>query len=196
MPVSYELPPNVYSDWAGCEAESFQPTNRQKIVIAAVQAALDAGCYYSSEVLKAVSERLGVTEEQSLSGARHVEGGHVGMDCYYARKYIRAQRDLAMEYENARRLKAFAGMEVGTVMFNDFKRTTGVHVVDIDSQGRELTLCGRRGRLSLTMSCTVTNLAYAIDRAAQRNLRKHGFALFCIRAPRTADPAQPSVSLD
>jgi len=191
MEVKYELPENVYRDWDGYALESFQPNDRQKQVIDAVQAALDHKHFYSSDVLAYVSARLGVTEEQRAIGASKVEGGHVGMDCYYARRYIEARQAARVEKARAQQLGAFVGMQLGTLIFNDFKRTTGVEVVEVLEAGRELSLRGKRGRATVVLRCNATSVACAIDRAAERKARKDRFEDFCQRTPRPLRQFRP-----
>lgn len=181
MNEGYQLPVNVYQEWDGCKREDYAPSDRQMLVIQAVKTALEEKLFYSDDVLKRASKILGVTEEQAASGASVVQGGHFGMECYYARQYIEAQRAYAIDRAYAKQLQPHKGMKLGTLVFNDSKRNTSVEIVEVEERGRMLTLHGKRGNTTVAMTCTATQVAYALDRAAQRELRKDGFAEFCRR---------------
>jgi hypothetical protein len=172
----YELPSDTYKDWQGYETRSFVPNARQSLVVDAVGAALQAGLYYSDEVREFCAKQLDISPEQAAVGIKHVEGGAFAMDCYYSRGYLRARKAFELEAEHHRLLKPFVGQELGTLVFNDLKRTTGVKVTSIFADGYTLELWGKRGRSEVKVTTNATGIAEALDRAAKRGARKAGFA--------------------
>lgn len=172
----YSLPVGrVHDDWSGCKLESFIPTDRQKLVIEAVKSALDSKLHYNNDVLKYCIESLGVTPEQGKVGAIRVEGGDVGMDCYYARDYLRHMHERAAERRSLAMLKPFIGQVLGTLVFSDFKRNTGMTVKEMGDDLRTLTLKGKRGRYTVELICTARQIENAMNRAFENKLRKDTF---------------------
>ena len=178
--TQYELPANTFKDWAGCERNDYVPTERQKLVVDAVQKALDAGLYYTSDVLEFCKVELRVTEAQAAVAATRVQGGEVGMDIYYGRKYLDKQKQLARAREILELLRPHVGQRLGTIMFNDFKRITGAIITEVAEGGLTMTVQGKRGSATVAFTCNPISVACAIDRAAERMLRKLNFqATFC-----------------
>jgi len=172
----YALPKNVYEEWTGCEGLTFQPNQRQQIVIEAVRTALGEGLYYTSQVHERCVELLRPSVEDLEVQKTKVEGGAVGMDFYYARGYIAAQQAFAAEREALSLLKPQVGMQLGTLMFNDFKRTTSVRVIEVMPDVLTLRLQGTRGSQTVQFTCGAVAVKAAMERAAERDLRKGGFA--------------------
>jgi hypothetical protein len=173
--VPYVLPtPSAYKDWAGCQRREFLPTERQRSVIEAVQAALDTNLFYTDEVREFCAQRLCITAAQAHVRADKVEGGEFGMDCYYARGYLKSRQEIAAEDAAYRKLAPRGGLPLGTLMFNDYKRNTGMVIEELLPEGR-LKLRGKRGRYVVTLECTALSIGYAIDRAAEHGLRKDRF---------------------
>ena len=123
----------MYQAWAGCEARGFIPSKNQKLVIAVVQAALDSGLFYTTDVRSFCAKAMGLTSEQDAANFQpaRVEGGVFGMECYYARKYLDAMSRFAREDKAHAQLKPHVGQKLGTIMFNDFKRSTGAVVSEV-----------------------------------------------------------------
>lgn len=174
-----------HKDWAGYEVDGYQPTDRQRTIIDAVAAALAAGMFYSSEVRDFVAKTLGVTAEQAAAGTNRVEGGDFGMDCYYARGYLGAQKRHEAERKSWSKLRPAQGMELGTLMFNDFKRMTGVVVTGlfgdgdpVSGKGMLVDLQGKRGSILVGIRVGASNIRCAMDRASERKLRKMNFEEF------------------
>lgn len=174
-PVPYVLPtPSSNQDWSGYALRAFQPTERQRPVIEAVRAALAAELFYSNEIMQFCAQQLCVTPAQAAVGAKRVEGGEFGMDCYYARRYLESREKIAAEDAAHQRLAPRVGMRLGTLRFNDFKRNTGMVVDEVLPDGR-LKLRGKRGAYEVTVECTALQVAKAVDRAAERGWRKDRF---------------------
>jgi len=167
---------SVYQEWDQNETEAFVPTDRQATIIRAVQLALDAKLFYTDEVRAHCAATLGVTPEQAAVGAARTEGGTFGLDVYYARQYLSAQTKFQAERVALLRLKPTEGLELGTLMFNDFKRNTGMRVTGVSSDSKEITLIGKRGAYTVTLVCTAKQIENAIDRAHERGLRKQNFS--------------------
>lgn len=171
----YELPANTFMDWHGCERYDFVLNLRQQRVVDAVQKALDAGNYFTKDVLAFCMQELQVTQEQAAVAVTRVEGGEVGMDLYYARKYLDKQRELQKAQAVLKLLQPRVGLQLGTIMFNDFKRITGAFITEVSGDGLSMTVQGKRGYTVVAFSCNPLSIAYAIDRAAERKLRKTNF---------------------
>ena len=171
------VPPSrgIHDDWDGCKLESYTPTERQKSVIEAVKSALESKQFYTDEVLKYCIDYLGVTPEQSKVGAGRVEGGDFGMDCYFARDYLRHAREYAAARNSLSMLKPFVGQDLGTLVFNDFKRNTGMMVKVLSDDQKEITLQGKRGRFVVEMVCTARQIENAMNRAFEKAMRKDTF---------------------
>lgn len=174
----YELPASTYEDWAGHDHKGFQPTARQQTVIDAIQAAMDSGLYYSDELARFAAEHLRITDEQKLKGTKSVQNGEFGMDCYYARCYLRAQKEYQRDDQARARLQLQAGSKLGTLVFNDHKRITGVFVVELTAADSFL-LEGKRGAYRVQLTANAYTIQCAIERAAEKNLRKGSFEQFC-----------------
>jgi len=144
MKQQYHLPANVYNDWNACEFRVFTLTDRQLLVVNAVREAVDVkGLFYSSEVFDFCIERLKPSDADKLKGLGKVERGEVGMDLYYARKYLDAQKRFQNEDEAHALLRPYVGMKLGSLVFQDFKLTTSWVVKAVD--GPRVTLIGKRG---------------------------------------------------
>lgn len=175
-PLPYTLPDKSFDDWAGHQQWDYQPTARQLIVIEAVRTARSEGLYYTNAVQARCAVLLKPTAEQLAVRADKVEGGEFGMDCYYARRYLDAQVVFEKVKETFAQLQPFVGMKLGTLMFSDRKRTTGVTVVGVE--GYSVEVVGRRGRTSVSGKGTTLQISFAIDLAADRKLRKDDFLAF------------------
>lgn len=171
------VPPTgrIHDDWLGCKLENYKPTSRQMSVISAVDSALTADLFTTSDVLKYCIDYLSVTPEQSKVGASRVEGGDVGLDCYHARDYLRHVKEHASHRKALSMLKPFVGQELGTLLFKDFKRNTGAIVKAVNGDTNEITLHCKRGRYVIELICSASQIEYAMNRAFECKLRKDKF---------------------
>lgn len=168
----------THKDWAGHKCEDYKPTERQLIVIEAVQSALDAKCFYTDMVLEHCKKYLAITPEQAAVNTERVEGGNFGMDCYYARNYIEAQLGHESERIALNRLNPRVGQDLGVLIFSDFKRNTGMTITAISAGGKLFDLCGKRGAYKVSLSCTAKQIEHAMNRAFQQGSRKDNFDKF------------------
>lgn len=170
--TTYTLPErnDTYEDWAGCGARGYVPTERQRPIIDAVTAALAAGLYYSSDVLADVIRRLGippdVAEVQRSQSCRN-EGGVVGMDVYYARRYIEARAEHKAEDEARAILAPEPGKALGMLIFSDRKQTRACTIIAAPSGG-DIRVQGVRGRYPVLVTCTARQIVAAQERARER----------------------------
>lgn len=88
---------------------------------------------------------------------------------------IRAHRKLV---ETAAALSLNAGDKLGTLVFNDFKRTTGAVVHTIEEDGLHVVIAGKRGAKPIGLRCNVTSLANAIRNAHERGARSDTYEDF------------------
>lgn len=179
--TGYFLPANTYTDWARNEHPDFAPTDRQSLVIDAVNKALAAGMYYTDEVREFAKEILKPTAQELAIGLG-VEGGEFGMDIYYARQAITAMKRHAVDRESWQHIRPTVGMSLGTIMFNDYKRITGAIIVGFEGEGdmttgkgMHITFEGKRGTSLVRGQATATQIRSAIDRACEKGLRKVTF---------------------
>lgn len=173
--------PNIkpFNEWLRCETKDFVPTPRQSLVIEAVRLAKSTGLYYSSEIRDFVARHLQVKEgDLNANFQMRVEGGVFGMDCYYAAKYLDAQQCLARETEAKTLLKPYVGQKLGTMVFNDFKRCTGVAVVEA---GEQIRISFKRGSNSIIAEAAYESIRHGMDRAFEKGLRKDDFNTFVAR---------------
>lgn len=183
-----------YDEWARNETVDFVPNERQQVVVQAVQVALDAGLYYTSDVLKHCTEALSLTPEQAAVGAQKVEGGNFGMDLFYARQYLDAKKRHEAEQRTWLQLSPILGKQLGTLTFNDYKRNTGMQIVDFvgngnikDGKGLLMVLKGKRGAFQVTLQASASQVRNAIDRAAEKGSRKDNFEQYLagpVKVPR------------
>lgn len=190
LPDAKELP----NSWAACEARGFIPSENQKLVIAVVKAALASGLFYTTDVRSFCAKAMGLTSEQEAAQFQHsrVEGGVFGMDCYYARKYLDATSRFASEDKAHAQLKPHVGQKLGTIMFNDFKRNTGAIVSEVND--RMITLHFKRSKCLLGAEVTALSIQHAINRAAEKQLRRDTFDQFT--APAELAPAPQSAETE
>jgi hypothetical protein len=164
----------MYEEWRRNECEDFVPSERQKIVIAAVQSALDAKLYYTDEVRAFCINLLGISEEAGAIGSDRVEGGEFGMDCYYARQYIRKQAEFASEKNAISTLNPVVGKQIGVVVFNDFKRNTDISITEVSEDKKQITISGKRGAYKVIFVCTALQILNGVTRAHELGKRKTG----------------------
>jgi hypothetical protein len=191
--ITYALPEQgTYNDWSLNETEAFKPDPRQQLVVDAVQAALDSGLYYTDEVRAFCAKHLGVSaKDQESTGKIRTEGGEFGMDCYYARQYLTAQTRFTKMRQEYGRLNPHEGQKLGTLTFNDYKRTTGVVVMKILDEGRVIRLAGKRGASNVEFETDATSISCAFARAKEKGHRKDGFEEFVSKRGTAAPAAAP-----
>lgn len=196
--TKYELPAvgKCYDEWSGHQARGFAPSPRQALVMAAAARAIDAGLFYNTEVNAAVAADLEVQADQLARNTQKVESGDFGYDVYFARQAVESQRFHEKLSAEASRLGIRAGEKIGTLMFNDYKRTSGVVVTEVCDGGRSVTLEGKRGAKSVRLTCHVLALASSIDRAHERGIRKTSYEVFNVSrgAPLLQEQAATSIT--
>ncbi len=168
----------VSADWARYQCDEYQPTERQLPIIEAVQSALDAKLYYTVDVLEHCKSYLAITPEQASVNTERVEGGNFGFDCYYARRYIEARQGHEAERIALARLNPHVGQNLGTLIFSDFKRNTGMTITAISEGGKLFDLSGKRGAYKVSLSCTAKQIENAMNRAFEQGSRKDKFDTF------------------
>jgi hypothetical protein len=197
MSIRYELPPagKCYDEWLMHKAPHFSPTPRQKLVMDAAARAIDSGLFYNVDVNAAVAKDLGVTAEQLARNTQRVDGGDFGYDVYFARGAVEAHRYRRMLAETAAALSLKPGDKVGTLIFNDGKRTTGAVVETIGESGVSLVVQGKRAGKPIGLRCNVEALARAIRTAQERGARKDTYEEFRLARLRlNAGPLTPKVA--
>jgi hypothetical protein len=172
MAEPYVLPDVPYKDWTGYESKDYVPTPRQLVLIDALKVTLAAGLFYNMDVIPHAAEVLKLTSEVTSVDLGKFEFGRFGNDCYYARRYLDAVKRHQQHADALGKLQPVNGMKVGTVMFSDCKRVTGVEISTVD--GDEITITGKRGSVAINHTCSALALVGAIDRAHSYGARKTG----------------------
>ncbi|MDB5768031.1 MAG: hypothetical protein JWQ61_2845 [Collimonas fungivorans] len=141
-------------------------------VIEAVQRALDAGKFYTTDVLASVITDFGsyLRPGDTEVGKGEVEGGIFGMEVYYAREFIRNQSARKALADAEGKLNLRVGTTLGTLVFNDFKVNTNCVVDAID--GATITVAGKRGKYVVKLETNALGIQYALERAFSKGKRK------------------------
>lgn len=176
--MQYHLPKDTYKDWARNESRQFVPDARQKMVIEAVRRAIeDENLFYTKDVYAFCVKLLLPNIEDLEKCVKTVEGGEVGMDLYYARRYLDAQKRFALEDSVLVKLRPQPGMKLGTLVLQDLKRYTGAVITEVEDDS--ITVEAKCGSLSHRFKTSPVGVRNGIDRACERKLRKNNFAEFC-----------------
>ena len=199
--ASYTLPEKkVEADWKQAGATevhpNYKPNDRQKILIDAVAAELDAGVFYSSELVEKVSKRLNVPNDVLESNRAGVQDGDFGYDVYLARKYVESQKANNVSKSIAGELSLNVGDSVGTLVTNDGKRTTNVKIESISDSGLIATFTGNRGKYTVTGQIGVDSIKHSINRAKERNHRKDNYDEFISTKSKKVANSEPSKGND
>jgi len=196
LPIApvYQLP-EKQDDWSGAKySADFVPNARQQIVIDAVQTALNEGKYYTSDVLARCIELLNIdAHTASMNFGMRVEGGIVGMDCYYARGYIDAKKAREASLKTFNEMALREGDELGILVFTDYKRTTGVKITGISEGGSTFTFTGKRGINTVTGTGSADQLKCGIERAFTTGKRKTDYAAFIAAQAKRPTSTPPAV---
>ena len=172
---AYALPENVFDDWRGAEGLAFVPSDRQRVVLQAVERALSEGLFYSTEIRARCAELLQPSDADKARGAKHTEGGYFGMDLYYARCSIKAQKRHREQAETLRALRPTVGDVYGVLVFNDYKVSRACKVEEVSDEGEiVLSLC-RGARAGWRVTVSAVQIAYAMDRAKEKGARRGGW---------------------
>ena len=172
---SYALPGNVFDDWRGAEGLAFVPSDRQRVVLQAVERALSEGLFYSTEILARCAELLQPSDADKARGAGKVEGGYFGMDLYYAQCNIKAQKRHQEQAATLRALRPTVGDVYGVLVFNDYKVSRACKVEEVSDEGEiVLSLC-RGARPGWRVTVSAVQIAYAMDRAHEKGARRGGW---------------------
>lgn len=192
MTLQYHLPEDTYHDWNSCEFRNYQVTPRQALVVEAVKQAVQVqGLFYSSDVYDFCIKLLKPNDGDRKAGLGYVERGHVGMDLYYARKYLDAQARFQKEDEAWARLKPQVGMKLGTLVFQDLKVSTSWVITAITDSS--LSMAGKSGRNGVSCTCSALSVRYCMDRAFERAKRKDNFEAFCLAVNQPKRPLEERV---
>ena len=176
MTTTYTMPANPYDDWRGCEYRGFVLSARQELVIAAVRQCANEGLRYADEVQTRCRALLNPSADELAVNINKVDGGWFGMDVYYARKYIDQAAKYAAEDAANTALNATAGMALGQLMFNDYKLTRAVSIINVDDKG--IWISGSRGTAKIVATVSAMQIKHAMDRAFSYKKRPADFAGF------------------
>ena len=174
--TTYTLPVSTHDDWRGCKYRGFSPSPRQSIVISAVRQCTAEGLRYSDEVKARCATLLEPSDSELAVNVKKVEGGEFGMDVYYARDYIDQAAKYAAEDAAAAALNATAGADLGQLMFNDYKLTRAVSIINVDEKG--IWISGSRGTTKIVATVSAMQIKHGMDRAFSYKKRKTDFAAF------------------
>jgi hypothetical protein len=171
--MAYQLPqPDAFRDWSGYKSPSFAPTARQQSVMNAVSVALSEGLFYTKDVYTRCVEILNPDADSLAVNAKRVEGGEFGMDCFYARGTLAAQREHDEATAAAQHLALTPGAPLGALIFNDGKLIRACVAAEVN--GRSVVMRGKRGASTVGGPVDVLSIARAMDRAHESGKRKEG----------------------
>lgn len=171
----YHLTDDPYKDWMGSEHRGYIPTPRQEALLKAYAAAKDAGKFYSNEVADFAANFLGLTAQDRARNVSCVQGGDFSYDLYHARACHEARVKYRAEDTAKGALRGIkAGTSLGTLVFNDYKRTTGAFVTELPDPDT-VVLQGKRGRALVTIATGSLAIKAAFERATSMGMRKDSF---------------------
>ena len=191
--MRYHLPDDTWADWSLNETRGFEPDERQEIVIEAVRQAIDeAKLFYTKDVYDFCVKILMPDADALAKHTKKVEGGEIGMDIYYARRYIDARKSFAREDAAAAKLKPMVGMKLGKLRLQNLKSCTGstITMVAVDAITVDATLGSKRIRLSTD----ARGIAHMMDLAFELGQRETNFEQFCsgLFTPTSVRPIEPA----
>lgn len=162
----------AYRLWNDLRCGRVTPDEHQQRLIDTVAAKIEAGVFYTSDMLRAVIDDLSpyLTEEMIQRGRGHVEGGVFGMEVYYARDLLRLRAASKHYAEVEKKLDLHVDDNLGSLVFNDYKLTTKCKVDSID--GCKISLTGKRGAYVVKFTTDHVGIDNAMDRAYTRGKRK------------------------
>lgn len=194
----YTLPDgDINDEWRdakgrGTQHPDFEPTARQQILMDAVGKVLDAGAFYNDDVQAKLAGMLGVGKDVLASNRTGVVGGDFGYDVYLARRALETKRATKNSEKIAQELNLSVGDSIGTLIFLDFKVTTGVTITSKNDTGLIYGITGKRGAAVLNGEVGVDNIKGAIERAHERGKRKDSYADFIASRKAQEAAAQPA----
>lgn len=149
--------------------------------MASVERAIDDGVFYNKEMTERVAKELGYTGPTD-------DGSVFKTDVYLARGTVEAKRKYANQTAIANELNLKAGDNLGTLIFNDFKVTTGVTVESVSKDGRDIKFTGKRGPARVSAQTQPESIKAAIDRAHEKGKRKDTYAEFVASRQQAKQP--------
>ena len=189
--TSYTPPEGNVSDaWIDAERRrpehpDFQPNTRQQMLMDVVAKGIDAGVFYTRDMLDYAAKALNVPAEILDQNKTRVEGGDFGYDVYLARKAVEAKRARAQQIAVRDAMNLKPGDDLGTLIFtSDFKVNTNVVVDSVSDDGLTVVAKGKRGSYTVTLKTSPIGLKSGMDYAHEKGKRKGGYDEFV--AGRTA----------
>lgn len=197
QPAPYPLSSSSHeagNRWRPVQALIEPPAPYMQELMDTVKKHRDAGLFYTDEVLAAVIKdyRGRLTDEEIRRGRDRVEGGVFGMEVYYARGTIDAQHQRQLVLQAEATLNPTPGMVLGSLIFNDYKLSTGCKIESIS--GRDIKISGKRGRYTVTFTTNAQSVLFAMERAFEKG--KRASATPEPAAPTSATHASLAVGLD
>lgn len=187
----YQLPPGGASeDWRGHVGTDFQPTARQRRVMDAVGAALDAGKEYSKDIEEHVAQALHVSPADRQVNIDKVRGGEFGYDLHYARQAVETVRAGQANQRLAQEAQFRPGDKLGVLMTNLGKVITGARVeAVVDEKNTWTKIVGTQGNRAVTITLDAQSIQQSIDRAKASGRRPEGYAAFIAKRRQGGAPA-------
>ena len=169
----YPLADSSYKRWQPIEAGAREPEPHEQRLLDAVERAIDAGCFYNTDVNAAVKADFGAYLRPEDAARNHsgVQGGDFEYEVYHARRVLDARRAAKALSDAEAELNLQPGTHLGSLVFSsDFKLNTGCTVAAID--GHDVKITGKRGRYIVTITTNALSIKHAMDRAFGRGKRK------------------------
>lgn len=163
----------AYSRMRGMAHRMGPLTQGEMILIDSVRRALESGLFYTRDVLAFVVDDLKVSEEAQAIQSKHVEGGLIGMEAYYARGYLDDVKDREENDAAAQKLGLRVGQKLPQMMFSrDYKMNSGCVVFEVGMKGRTAKIAAKRGKQTVHIESNARDILSAIERAAERKAER------------------------
>ena len=190
--------------WESIRNGRAEPDQYRARVMEAMEAAKAAGLFYNSETYPraaaVMAARWGYPDlrEAADIGGPDCDGvpRWFASHCYMANDATRAReaREAAREAREALRL--VPGVELGALVFSDYKLTRSAEVSAVSEDGELITIEGNRGATAVHLQCSPLAVRQAIERAHEKGKRPFNYEQFCVlRAHVTRQAAPPAVAL-
>lgn len=144
-------------------------TDEMRPLYNAIAAAMDSGIFYTRDMLKHITERFAFTGS-GLDSHKNVEGGAIGMEIYYARRRIDADRNAIAQKAALERLAIGVGDKLGPLYFPSIRKGMYRNNSVIAITAQEITFEGTAGNRRFTVKASPTAVENALTRARNHRL--------------------------
>ena len=130
----------------------------------AIAAAVDTGIYYTRDMTAYIRARFNFTGP-GLDTHKGTEGGAIGMEIYYARRRLDADRDAIEQSAAFKRLSLRHGENVGALHFHNGKKGRFRNAIIEAATPERITAIATAGGRKFTITLTPVKLERAMREA-------------------------------